>query len=149
MRGALVAIVLMLVVSPAAAATTPRTTLPDVEDEVMCVVCGTPLNESTSPVADRERAFIRRDIARGRTKQQIKDDLVGQFGSRVLAEPRDSGFGLAAYLVPALVAALALAAVAAIVRRWRRRGPPAPEAPAPLAPADERRLERELAGFDG
>ena len=39
---------------PAAAlAATPRTSLPDVEDEVMCVECGTALDVSQSPVANR------------------------------------------------------------------------------------------------
>src|SRR5437773_2765764 len=99
-RRALAAAVLVLGLTPAPVAAETRASLPDVEDEVMCVVCGTPLNQSNSPVADRERAFIRREIARGKTKQQIKDALVQQFGARVLAEPQDSGFGLAAYVVP-------------------------------------------------
>src|SRR5205809_6278723 len=69
--------------------TTPsqvKTNLPDVEDEVMCPVCGTALNLSFSPQADRERAFIRRQIAAGKTKQQIIDALVAQYGTAVLAE---------------------------------------------------------------
>ena len=63
MRSALV-LLLALVLAPAASAAEPKTTLPDVEDEVMCVECGTALNVSTSPVADREREFIRRRISR-------------------------------------------------------------------------------------
>ena len=43
----------------------PKTTLPDVEDEVMCPVCGTALNLSSSPQADRERVFIRQRDRRG------------------------------------------------------------------------------------
>jgi cytochrome c-type biogenesis protein CcmH len=125
----------------------PRTTLPDVEDEVMCVECKTPLNLSTAAVADRERAFIRREIARGRTKQQIKDELVARFGPAVLAEPEDKGFGLAAYLVPIAVVALALAAVLLTARRWRRPAPRG-EAPRELDPVDAQRLDRELARFD-
>jgi cytochrome c-type biogenesis protein CcmH len=126
----------------------PRASLPDIEDEVMCLECGTPLNLSNAPVADRERAFIRREIARGRTKEQIKDALVDRFGPAVLAEPEDEGFGLAAYVVPVLLALLALLGVFAAARRWRRR--PAREATAPRRPdpADEQRLERELAAYD-
>ena len=56
-----------LVLAPAALAAEPRTTLPDVEDEVMCVECGTALNVSTSPVANQERDLIRRMIAQGQT----------------------------------------------------------------------------------
>ena len=49
----LVVLVALAAAAPAGAA--PRTTLPDVEDEVMCVVCGTPLNLAQAPQADRER----------------------------------------------------------------------------------------------
>ena len=114
----------------------------------MCLECGTPLSLSNAPVADRERAFIRREIARGRTKEQIKDALVDRFGPAVLAEPEDEGFGLAAYVVPVLVALLALLGVFAAARRWRRRPARAPAAPRRPDPADEQRLERELAAYD-
>jgi cytochrome c-type biogenesis protein CcmH len=144
---AVVALVLAFAPAGAATAAPPRASLPDIEDEVMCLECGTPLNLSNAPVAERERAFIRREIARGRTKEQIKDALVDRFGPAVLAEPEDEGFGLAAYLVPVLVALLAAAAVILAARRWRR---PARAAAAPRRPdpADERRLERELAAYD-
>ena len=46
----------------AAAASCPKTSLADIEDEVMCPVCGTLLQLSDSPQADRERVFIRRLI---------------------------------------------------------------------------------------
>jgi cytochrome c-type biogenesis protein CcmH len=124
-----------------------RASLPDIEDEVMCVQCGTALNLSTAAVAEREREFIRREIRRGKTKEQIKDGLVERFGPSVLALPEDEGFGLAAYLVPILVALLALLAVLAIARSWRRAARPAVPSPR-LDPADERRLERELADHD-
>jgi cytochrome c-type biogenesis protein CcmH len=143
---ALVAAVLALATSGAMAAA-PRASLPDIEDEVMCLECGTALNLSNAPVAERERAFIRREIRRGRTKEQIKDALVDRFGPAVLALPEDEGFSLAAYLVPLLVALLAGGAVLVAARRWRR--PSAPETgAAELAPADEERLKRELAAWE-
>ncbi len=124
--------------------------LPDVEDEVMCVECGTALNISQSAVADQERAYIRREIARGRDKQQIKAGLVREYGPGVLALPDDGGFNLAVYLVPGVLALLAAGALALAARRWRRGGrEPAAEDPGPqLAAADERRLDAELAAFD-
>ena len=64
----------------------PQASLPDIEDEVMCVECGTVLSVSTSPVAQQERAFIREQIAAGKDKAQIKAALVDQFGPGVLAE---------------------------------------------------------------
>jgi cytochrome c-type biogenesis protein CcmH/NrfF len=93
---------LCLALAPAAGAC-PRTTLGDVEDEVMCPVCGTPLSTATeAPQAQRERELIVRLIDRCRSKEQIKATLAAEFGEDVLALPDDEGFDLAAYVVPAL-----------------------------------------------
>jgi cytochrome c-type biogenesis protein CcmH len=149
MRRAVALAVAMLALVPAAGAAAPerRASLPDLEDEVMCLECGTALNLSNAPVAERERAFIRREIRRGRTKEQIKDALVDRFGPAVLATPDDEGFSLAAYLVPLGVALLGAAAVFAAVRRWRR-SPRRAAAATGLDPADEHRLEVELRAYD-
>ena len=139
-------VALVLVVGLTAAA--PQTTLPDVEDEVMCVECGTALNVSQSPVADQERAFIRDRIAEGMTKDQIKDALVAEYGPDVLAVPEGRGFDVTAWLVPVLLAAFAALGVVLLGRRWRG-GRTAPAAPGPeLDPADARRLDAELTAFD-
>jgi cytochrome c-type biogenesis protein CcmH/NrfF len=131
----------------------PKTTLPDVEDEVMCTICGTALNLSASPQADRERAFIRREIAARKTKDQIKDDLVAQYGTEVLAEPPRSGFDLTAWLVPGAALLAALIGIAVGLTRWRRAGrredeATPGEADAPLDPSDSERLDADLARYD-
>jgi cytochrome c-type biogenesis protein CcmH len=139
----LVALVLVLGLTAAAE---PQTTLPDVEDEVMCVECRTALNVSDAPVADQERAFIRDRIAEGMTKEQIKAALVEEYGPDVLAEPDDEGFELAAWLVPGALVALAALGVVLMAGRWRRAEnvPAGPE----LDPDDARRLDAELRAFD-
>ncbi len=135
------------------AAAPPKANLPDVEDEVMCPVCGTALNLAASPQADRERAFIRREIAAGRTKEQIKADLVAEYGSEVLAEPPKSGFDLTAWLVPGAGLLLAAIAIAIGLRRWRRAGdaaagPRSNEEGQPLDPSEAERLDADLARYD-
>jgi cytochrome c-type biogenesis protein CcmH len=146
----LAALALALVLPAAVLAATPRTTLPDVEDEVMCVECGTALNVSTSPVANQERALIRRLIDQGQTKAQIKAALVDSYGRDVLADPPDSGFGLAAWWIPVVLAPLALLVAFFAARRWRRSNAAAaaPQGGPALADADARRLDAELAAFD-
>jgi cytochrome c-type biogenesis protein CcmH len=141
----LLAVLALALVAPAAQAATPRTSLPDVEDEVMCVECGTSLAVSDSPVADQERAVIRKLIAQGKTKAQIKAALVQEYGPEVLADPKRHGFGLALWMVPAALVLLGAAAILAALRRWRRNGPAA-ETPLPpeLSPEDARRLDAEL-----
>ena len=131
-----------------AAGTAASASLPDIEDEVMCTICGTLLAESDSPQAERERALIRELIAKGETKDQIKDALVDEYGPRVLATPSGHGFDLLAWIVPGLGIALAAAGIAFAMLRLRRRGGE-PTAPPPrLDPADEERLREDLSAYD-
>jgi cytochrome c-type biogenesis protein CcmH/NrfF len=141
----LLALVLILGLAGAAE---PKATLPDIEDEVMCVECRTALNVSTSPVADQERAFIRKKIAEGLDKQQIKVALVDAYGPDVLAEPQAEGFDLTVWIVPGVVVVLAAAGVVLLARRWRRDAAPETATAADLDPADARRLDADLAAFD-
>ena len=147
----LLALLLALVLAPAAMAAEPKTTLPDVEDEVMCVECGTALNVSTSPVADREREFIRRRIAEGKGKPEIKAALVEEYGPKVLAVPEGGGFDVAAWLVPGLLSLIALLGVGVAAVRWRGRREDEPDDVddrPDLDPEDRRRLDADLAAFD-
>jgi cytochrome c-type biogenesis protein CcmH len=137
----------LVLAAPASAAVS----FTDVEDEVMCTVCGTPLNlaPGDAPFAQRERAYIRRLIARGDSKQEIKDALARQYGDEVLALPKNDGFNLAAYLVPIAVILAAAALILFALTRWRRPRGPAPAAAAPeISAADARRLDEELARYD-
>jgi cytochrome c-type biogenesis protein CcmH/NrfF len=140
-------LVALLLIAGLTAAAEPQTTLPDVEDEVMCAECRTMLNVSSSPVADQERAFIRARIADGMTKEEIKAALVEEYGPDVLAEPGDDGFDLAAWLVPGALVVLAAGGVVLLARRWRRPAPAAAGGPE-LDPTDARRLDAELTAFD-
>ena len=129
----LVALVLVLGLTAAAE---PKTTLPDIEDEVMCVECRTALNISTSPVADQERAFIRARIAEGMTKEEIKAALVDEYGPDVLAEPRQTRASTSRrWLVPGALVALAGARRRAA---WRAAGAARPEPAAAPGPSSTR-----------
>jgi cytochrome c-type biogenesis protein CcmH len=149
---ALVALACLLGPSAALAAGCPRTSLSSVEDDVMCVVCGTPLALATdAPQADRERALIQSLVDQCKSKDQIKDRLVAEYGSRVLATPKDSGFDLAAYLVPALAVVLGLGAVGTAAFQWRRvrRDAPPEEAAVPAAGSEaSRRLQSDLDRYE-
>ena len=147
-RALLAALLALAVAAPAAVAVEERASLPDIEDEVMCVTCNVPLNIAESPQASRQRAFIRRLVDEGRTKDEIKTRLVAEYGENVLALPDEQGVGLAAYVVPiALVAAL-LAALAVVAPRWRRRRPAAAGAGPAATDAELRRLDDDLARYD-
>lgn len=149
----IVALAIALVATATAqAAPAPRTSLHAVEAEVMCVSCGVPLAIAESPQADAERREITRLIAQGKTKQEILDSLVDEYGDTVLASPKDEGFGRAAYLVPIALVLAMLAALAIYLPRWRRNrdaddGTPTADGPA-ITDADSRRLAEDLARYD-
>jgi cytochrome c-type biogenesis protein CcmH len=132
-------------------AATPKASFNDIENEVMCDVCNVPLNLAEAPRADQQRREIRTLIAQGLTKEQIKAELKRRYGPAILAVPEDSGFGLAAWLVPIGVVVALLAGLALLLPRWRRRPPPpapaAADEEAGLAAADARRLDEDLARY--
>jgi cytochrome c-type biogenesis protein CcmH len=139
-------LVLWLALAPAAAAC-PETSLGDLEDEVMCPVCGTSLGLATeAPQAQRERAFIQRLIDQCKSKEEVKTALVAEFGDEVLALPDDDGFEIAAYLIPLAILLGAAAAIAVGVRRWRRR--PAVQPGAGASATESKRLDEDLAKYD-
>ena len=119
------AIALLLAFAAPAYAAEPRASLTDIEDEVMCLECGTALNVSNSDVAAQQRDFIAELIAQGKTKQQVKDALVAEYGPRVLAEPGDDGFQLTAWLVPGYLSAVSGIRPGEIERAptWKVLGP--------------------------
>jgi cytochrome c-type biogenesis protein CcmH len=142
---------LALALAPAALAQDcPRTSLADIEDEVMCVACGIPLELATdAPQAKREREFIVRLVDSCASKDQVKTALVAEFGDDVLAVPDDEGFDLAAYVVPVLAVLLGLGAVALAVIRWRRRrGTPAPAGGPPASAGEDERLDADIKRYE-
>jgi cytochrome c-type biogenesis protein CcmH len=152
---ALAVLVLALALAGPAAAACP--TVSDLEDELVCPTCQTTLDQSSSPVADRMRAVIRDRVEACVPKQRIKDELVAEFGPRVLAEPQKEGFELLAWALPLGGVLLAAALVGYGAWRWSRLrdDEPAPAAAAaasngraPLPAELERRLDDELARFD-
>jgi cytochrome c-type biogenesis protein CcmH len=161
-RAALLALVSLALLAPAQALAQdcPRTTLGDIEDEVMCPICGTPLGlASEAPQAQQQRAFIEEQIADCRSKEEIKRALVAQFGEGVLALPGDESGeddlgDVLVYAIPALAILVALGGIGFAVVRWRgagreggkgrraRRGDPA------VAGSDTARLDADIERYD-
>lgn len=150
-----IGLLLLSFVAPASGAT-PRTSLEAVEGELMCVTCGTPLNQSNAPQAIEERDEIERLVAAGRTKQEAVDAMVAIYGDDVLIDPPEQGLRVARIAIPAAFALFGLALLTILVRRWRRRTPeddldgdagngPDHESSSPgLTDDDRRRLDAEL-----
>lgn len=147
MRRALPILAALLLLAPAQAQA-QSASLPDIEDEVMCPICGTLLQLSGSPQADRERELIRRLIAEGKSKDEIKDELVAEYGDDVLATPEGSGFDLTAWVLPVVAVLLAVLGVGLALRRWRRRDAEAPVDASPPEGEQAERLDADLSRYD-
>ena len=141
MRRAAVVLAALVLAAPALASE-ERPTLSELEGEVMCPTCETTLDQSSSPIANRMRAFVRERIEAGDSKSEIKAALVDEFGDSVLALPSKDRFKLSAYVAPLLAMLLAGAAIVVALARWRRAG--ARGSPGVLDPADVMRLDEEL-----
>ena len=108
-----------------------------------------------SGAAPRIQAEVRRMISSGMTHQEILDRYVKEYGERILAKPKKTGFNLTAYWVPYLAILLGAGAIVTTFRRRKMAMAAAMsrEAPAPTThreptpgPDDEyhRRIEEEL-----
>ena len=146
----LATIAAFLALAPAATAACP--TVADLEDELICPTCKTTLDQSDAPVARQIKALVARRVQQCVPKQQIKDELVADFGPSVLAAPPREGFHWLAWLLPLAGLIGAAAVISVLVWRWSRSRPAEATADsngrAPLDPELERRLDRELARYD-
>ena len=146
-----------LLLAAPAAASEQRPTLNELENQIMCPVCaGETLAQSDSPAAAQVKRYIQGRIAAGDTRSQIKRELVAQYGTRILAAPPRHGFDLLAWALPLAGLLGGAAVIGFLAYRWsRRREEPAEPPPPyalngrPLEPDLERRLDEELARFDG
>jgi cytochrome c-type biogenesis protein CcmH/NrfF len=150
-RGAALLGILLALYAPATAlAQCEKTSVGDLEDEVMCPVCGTSLaTAGDAPLAVQQRRLIDGLVKQCRSKEEIKSALVAQYGDSVLAEPEKKGFGLTTYLVPGLAFLAGAAAVLFAWVRWRRGRSSSPLASAtPAPPTDAARLEDDMRRYD-
>ena len=149
-RAAALVAVLALALAAPAAASERHPTLGELEGEVMCPTCHTTLDESNSAIAQQIKAFIRVRIAQGKRKSQIEAELVDNFGPSILAAPPKRGWDLLAWALPLGGLVLGAIVLGFLAWRWTRdRDRPASGGGATLDPELERRLDAELARFDG
>jgi cytochrome c-type biogenesis protein CcmH len=148
-------VVAALLLAPTASASERHPTLNELENEIMCPVCGTTLAQSDSPAAHQIESDISARIANGWTKSQIKSSLVDDYGQEILASPPRHGFNLLAWLLPLVGIVAAGAALGFAAWRWSR-GRAEPEmvtvrsvnGHGPIDPELDRRVDEELARFE-
>ena len=91
--------------------------------DVRCLVCQSQsIDESDAPLARDLRQVVRRQVAQGRSDDQIRAFLVSRYGQFVLLTPKASLGNAVLWVGPLLVVALGAAAL--IARRRATAEPP-------------------------
>jgi cytochrome c-type biogenesis protein CcmH/NrfF len=124
------------------------------ESEIMCTCgCKSPMGScQMRPNCghyDDQSVKLTAYLAEGKDYDAVRAAFVEEFGSQaVLAEPIDKGFNRLAWLVPYLVATLALVGVFVTARRWSRPSAQAVAGSPGVDPALDARLDDELRNLD-
>ena len=141
--------VCVAVALPAAVLAAERPSAADLEAELVCPSCKTTLDQSDAPVAQRMKAYVRSRLAAGASADEIKSELVDQFGPLVLAEPPRRGFHLLAWVLPLAGLAVGGVVVGLLAWAWSSQRRSSAEPVAALDPELDRRVDEELARFEG
>lgn len=141
---------LPLLAAPAAQAADPEGWSYELAHELMSPYCpGRTLAECPSDKADTLRVWMHVQEASGRSREEVKAELVERFGPSMLSAPPPQGFGLAAYVLPVVAFVLGGWLVWNFLRRQTREasgGTPAAAASgaAGLDPELERQIDEDL-----
>jgi cytochrome c-type biogenesis protein CcmH/NrfF len=127
----------------------PKVSFSNVQQDFMCTACHEALDVARSPEAFSENTLLRELIRKGLSENQIKQQMVVQYGTAVLAKPPTHGFSLLVYIIPAAVLVAGLTVVGLTIPRWRRKTKAAAAQPLPTQPKlndeDSERLDADLA----
>ena len=100
---------------------------------VRCPICPEPIpvNDVQNAQALQMRQFIRGELQRGLSGDQVRQELAERYGATILLAPPQRGFDLLVWIVPLAVVSVCGIVLALAVRRWSRRmGPESSPLPA-------------------
>jgi cytochrome c-type biogenesis protein CcmH len=142
---------LMLVGVPSADPATLEREARQLETMLIAPCCWMqPVSQHQSQASDEVKQQIRVLLAAGKSRQEVLDAFVVQYGPRILAEPPAQGVGWLLYIGLPLAFVLSAAAVIVFIRRATVRRPAAHNPDTVLASDDAyaRRLDDELRDMD-
>jgi cytochrome c-type biogenesis protein CcmH len=106
----------------------------EIEDNLIAPCCWSqPVSQHYSEASDKIREEVHAMVAAGKSRDEILNHYVAQYGEKILAAPRVKGFNVLAYVLP--WAALLLGGWMLIVLLKKLRKPAPVAIPAPLPDA--------------
>ncbi len=109
----------------------------EIQMELWCPICqGVRLDVCEQKVCQQMRDMIDEMLLEGKSKQEIIDAFVVQYGVVILGEPPKQGFHLMAWIMPAALVLAGLGFALWMSRKWTQRAQtPLPESPTSEAPS--------------
>jgi cytochrome c-type biogenesis protein CcmH len=92
-----------------------------------------PISQHYSEVSEKMRKEVREMVAAGKSRDEILDSYVSEYGERILATPRPRGFNALAYVLPWAALILGGWLLFVLLRKLRAPAPAAIAAPPPDA----------------
>lgn len=96
----------------------------EITDNIICPCsCGEILTGCTCDTAKEMKAFVAGALRDGKSKSEITESLVAQYGEVVLGAPKARGFNLIVWVAPFLATLLGFGVALFLLRRWSARRP--------------------------
>jgi len=151
---AVVLLVAMSLVAPAAVAVQPDEVLSDpsleararsLSKELRCMVCqNQSIDDSDAPLARDLRILVRERLQAGDSDREVTNFLVARYGEFVLLNPRFSAHTAILWVAPAAILVIGAFALFVFARRRAASGAPASTEQTKLTPAEQARLSELL-----
>mgnify|MGYP001283960708 CR=1 FL=1 len=95
----------------------------EVSESLICYACpGEPLNVDRCRGGDQMRDVIKRMLKEGKSKEEILEYFVAQFGDSILTTVPKKGFNWVAYTGPVIGLLVGIPVALIIIRRWGAAG---------------------------
>jgi cytochrome c-type biogenesis protein CcmH len=106
----------------------------ELENTLIAPCCWSqPVSQHYSEVSEKIRKEVREMVAAGKSRDEILDHYVSEYGERILATPRPRGFNVMAYVLPWAALILGAWLLFALLRKLRAPAPAAVPSPLPDA----------------
>jgi cytochrome c-type biogenesis protein CcmH len=105
----------------------------EIEDNLIAPCCWSqPVSQHYSEAAEKIRNEVSAMVAAGKSRDEILDHFVSEYGERILAAPKPSGFNVIAYILPWAALILGAWLLFLLLKKLRSPNLAPASAPAPL-----------------